>query len=128
MQDLRTTGILRKDANRMVVIILRAPRADRDTVDFPTRLASRNFLARMQDTQHARKLDSSGRLVIPARLREELGLQVGDLCQFYLHQENGKRYLCIEVENEIERAKRMLEANGYQVSGLSAGAPSPNFE
>jgi bifunctional DNA-binding transcriptional regulator/antitoxin component of YhaV-PrlF toxin-antitoxin module len=82
----------------------------------------------MLDTQHARKLDSSGRLVIPARLREELGLQVGDLCQFYLHQENGKRYLCIEVENEIERAKRMLEANGYQVSGLTAGVPSPNFE
>lgn len=70
----------------------------------------------MQDTQYARKLDSSGRLVIPVRLREELGLQVGDLCQFYLYQENGKRYLCIEVENELERAKRMLESNGYQVS------------
>ena len=70
----------------------------------------------MKNTQYARKLDSSGRLVIPARLREELGLQVGDLCQFYLHEENGKRYLCVEVENEIEKAKRMLEENGYQVS------------
>lgn len=70
----------------------------------------------MLDTQYARKLDSSGRLVIPARLREELGLHQGDLCQFYLHEENGKRYLCVEVENEIEQAKRMLEENGYKVS------------
>ena len=70
----------------------------------------------MQDTKYARKLDSTGRLVIPSKLREEIGLQAGDLCQFYFHVEDGKRYLCVEVDSEIEKAKRILEENGYEVS------------
>lgn len=69
----------------------------------------------MKDTQYARKLDSTGRLVIPARLREEVGLQTGTLCQFYLHEENGKRYLCFEVENELDKMKKVLEENGFTV-------------
>lgn len=70
----------------------------------------------MKDTQHARKLDTTGRLVIPSKLREEVGLEAGDLCQFYLHEKEGKRYLCIEVDSEIERAKKLLQANGYEVN------------
>ena len=71
----------------------------------------------MQDTKYARKLDSTGRLVIPSKLREEIGLQAGDLCQFYFHEENGKRYLCVEVDSEIEKAKKLLEAQGYVIKG-----------
>lgn len=70
----------------------------------------------MTETEYARRIDSSGRLVLPAKLREMLNLSVGDVCNFYLHDEpNGERFLCIkcpDFENEIEYAKRILKENG----------------
>lgn len=73
-----------------------------------------NFNA-MKQTEFARRIDSSGRLVIPAKLREELQIEVGDTFDFYIHEQDGKKYLCIEcfrLENEIEKAKRILKEAG----------------
>lgn len=72
----------------------------------------------MEKTQFARRLDTSGRLVIPIRLREELNLVIGDTYEFFLHDENGKRYLCIEcpkTETELEKAKRIIQENGLKI-------------
>lgn len=69
----------------------------------------------MKETEYSRKMDSSGRIVVPSALRDDLDLRVGDICTFFLHEENGRTFLCIEcprVENEIERAKRILRENG----------------
>jgi len=66
-----------------------------------------------------RKIDSVGRIVIPKDLREEFRLVNGIEYQFFLHEENGHKYLCLQCpgpsEGEIERAKRLLEEQGYQV-------------
>ena len=73
----------------------------------------------MIDTQHSRRLDSLGRLVIPKRLRETYGLQEGTEYTFYAHEHEGKMYLCIEVakegEQELQKAKELLAAAGYEV-------------
>ena len=69
----------------------------------------------MKATDYCRRLDSSGRLVVPSKLREELRMEVGDMYDFYIHELNGKTYLCVECyrkEDEIERAKRILREAG----------------
>jgi bifunctional DNA-binding transcriptional regulator/antitoxin component of YhaV-PrlF toxin-antitoxin module len=43
----------------------------------------------MLETQSSRRLDSIGRLVIPSKLREQLSLESGDECEFYIHEEKG---------------------------------------
>lgn len=70
----------------------------------------------MKQTEYARRLDSNGRLVIPSALRDELNIQAGDTFDFFVHEHNGKTYLCIEcyrVEDEIEKAKRILKEAGF---------------
>jgi len=69
----------------------------------------------MKETEYSRRLDSSGRLVVPAKLREELRMEVGDDYTFYIHEHEGRTYLCVECfrkEDEIERAKRILREAG----------------
>ena len=72
----------------------------------------------MRETEYSRRLDSSGRLVIPSKLREELRMEVGDEYAFYIHEHGGRTYLCVECfrkENEIERAKRILTEAGIKI-------------
>ena len=71
----------------------------------------------MQITEFSRKLDTTGRLVIPIRLREAMGLEIGQEYSFYTHEENGKKYLCIEcpVTQKLEEAKALLKKYGYKV-------------
>ena len=67
----------------------------------------------MEETKYERRIDSAGRILIPIRLREEVGLEVNSSCKFYKHVENNKLYLCIEcadfdLQTEIEKAKQLL--------------------
>ena len=67
----------------------------------------------MDATKYERRIDSAGRILLPIRLREELGLEVNTSCKFYKHVHDGKLYLCIEcpdydLQSEIEKAKQLL--------------------
>lgn len=69
----------------------------------------------MKRTMYARKVDTTGRLVIPAKLREEMGIEIGETYEFYTTEEDGKRFLCIEcpiLETEIEKALKLLREAG----------------
>ena len=50
----------------------------------------------MQSTHTSRRLDSQGRIIIPAKLRESLGFVEGDEYTFYKHREGDSFFLCIE--------------------------------
>ena len=69
----------------------------------------------MECTKYSRKVDPSGRLVIPSDLRDLLNVRPGDLHLFYTHEIDGDKYLCIKLpreEDEIEKAKRVLREAG----------------
>ena len=67
-----------------------------------------------------RKLDSLGRIVIPKPLREQFHLTEGQPYQFFLHEQNGHRYLCIQCPGpnpeELSRARKLLEDSGFFVT------------
>jgi bifunctional DNA-binding transcriptional regulator/antitoxin component of YhaV-PrlF toxin-antitoxin module len=72
----------------------------------------------MIETEYTRKLDACGRLVVPVKLRERMGMEIGDNYRFYVHELDGKTYLCVECyrkEEEIERAKRILREAGIEI-------------
>ena len=72
----------------------------------------------MRETEFSRKMDSTGRVIIPSPLREELSLKPGDACDFFIHEHNGDTYLCIkcpQVLNKIEEAKRVLREAGFEI-------------
>ena len=71
------------------------------------------FFIEMEETKYERRIDSAGRILIPIRLREEIGLEVNSSCKFYKHIENGKMFLCLECPDydlgtEIIKAKQLL--------------------
>lgn len=71
----------------------------------------------MRDSGYTRKMDTSGRLVVPSQLRDRMQLRSGDEHIFYIHEEDGRTFLCIEctrLENEIDRAKRILREAGVE--------------
>jgi bifunctional DNA-binding transcriptional regulator/antitoxin component of YhaV-PrlF toxin-antitoxin module len=76
----------------------------------------------MKKTQCSRLLDSLGRIVVPKKLRDTYGIETGQEFEFLLHEQNGKRYLCLELpepqSEEIQKAKAMLERAGYTVSDV----------
>ena len=71
-----------------------------------------------EPTEYSRKLDTVGRLVIPSKLRKEMRLELGEEYPFYTGvDEHGQSWLCIAcrgVETEVDKAKRILEENGYR--------------
>lgn len=80
------------------------------------------FHLNMTSTTYSRKLDSQGRIMIPIRLREEFGLASGVEYQFFIHEDENARYICIECpitksnDLTIEKAKELLESQGYKLS------------
>lgn len=73
----------------------------------------------MVQTEYARKIDSTGRVILPSKLREQLKLEIGDIVDFYIHEQDGRTFLAIEcprVENKVEAAKRVLREAGIQVN------------
>ena len=72
----------------------------------------------MQETEHSRRIDSSGRIIIPSQLRDALDIRPGDTHSFFIHEHEGAKYLCIKcfrAEDEIERAKRILREAGISI-------------
>ena len=70
----------------------------------------------MKKTEHSRKVDSNGRIIIPSQLRDQLDIRPSDSLDFYIYEHtDGRTFLCIEcarVEDEIEKAKRILREAG----------------
>ena len=72
----------------------------------------------MKQTEYSRKVDSNGRIIIPAQLRDELDIRPSDTLDFFIHEHDNRTFLCVEcfrVEDEIERAKRILKEAGIKV-------------
>lgn len=72
----------------------------------------------MVETRFSRKLDSSGRLVVPVKLRERLHMKEGQIYQFFTHEENGRVFLCVEcpeVKDEVATALEVLRRNGFLI-------------
>lgn len=74
----------------------------------------------MQETSFSRKLDTTGRLTIPTRLREQVGMIIGKEYSFLLHEENGRRYVCIDCGPAISpemlsNAMQIVQASGMKV-------------
>lgn len=72
----------------------------------------------MVQTEYSRKIDSTGRVIIPSALRDQMDLRVGDIVEFYVHEQDGRTFLAIEcprVENKIEAAKRTLREAGIKI-------------
>ena len=62
-----------------------------------------------------------GRLVLPARLREQYGLEIGMELPIFLHEDaDGKVYICFQAPaegvNNLKEARELLERLGYTVS------------
>ncbi len=73
----------------------------------------------MESTGYSRKLDSTGRLVIPTKLREQMGLIVGQEYPFYtMEDDTGRKFICIECpgidEATIEEARRIVQKYGMK--------------
>ena len=68
----------------------------------------------MKKTQFARQIDSIGRLLIPVKLRNQLGINAGDILDIFLHEDDNGKYLCLKYsdseipEDEVEKAKKIL--------------------
>ena len=72
----------------------------------------------MRKTEHRRKVDSNGRVIIPSQLRDELDIRPGDLLEYCILTHEGRTFLCFEcprVEDEIEKAKRILREAGISI-------------
>lgn len=73
----------------------------------------------MEPLNCTRKLDTMGRVMIPIRLREQYGFEIGQEVPFYLHEIGTHKYLCIPcpgaTDSRILDAIDLLEANGYNV-------------
>lgn len=75
----------------------------------------------MESTGYSRKLDSTGRLVIPTKLREQMGLMVGQEYSFYtMEDDTGRKFICIECpgidEKTLEEARRIVQKYGMKIS------------
>ena len=56
--------------------------------------------------------------MIPSKLREKVGMETGKEYPFYLYEENGKQFICIECgpNKALEEAIKLLEENGMKVT------------
>ena len=74
----------------------------------------------MLDTTFSRKLDSTGRIMVPIRLREQMGMQVGQIYSFSTLEMNGRKYICIDCgaavsDEELNRALQLVQSQGMKV-------------
>lgn len=71
----------------------------------------------LKDTGYVRKLDSTGRIVIPTKIKERMGMKTGVEYPFYtMETEDGKSFICIQCpgvnEDMLEEARRLIKKYG----------------
>ena len=71
----------------------------------------------MAESTYSRKLDSMGRIMIPVRLRDQLGLVTGREYYFEVRQIDGRNYICIDcgLNTELEEAMKLVQKSGMKV-------------
>lgn len=63
---------------------------------------------RIDKTDFSRKIDSVGRIVVPAKLRERLGLETGNTMDYYLIYDKEDKYLAFKCLNANSRLMNSL--------------------
>ena len=74
----------------------------------------------MIHTQFSRKLDESGRIMIPVKLREQMQLTPKGVYYFSTLEENGRKYICIDCgpivsSADLDKAMQIIQASGMKV-------------
>ena len=70
----------------------------------------------MTKTEYSRKIDNVGRLVIPSKLRLLLGIEPNKDYDFYVHEMEGKKYLCICTgDADLKKAMNKVRSAGLKV-------------
>lgn len=72
----------------------------------------------IKPTEYQRKVDKIGRLVIPSKLRNHLGIEPDKEYDFFIIEDSNRKFLAIEVyEGDYEAFiyKRKLREKGYIV-------------
>ena len=71
----------------------------------------------MAESTYSRKLDAMGRIMIPVRLRDQLGLITGREYSFEVRQIDGRNYICIDcsLNTELEEAMKLVQNAGLKV-------------
>lgn len=61
-------------------------------------------------------MDSNGRIMIPSKLRERVGMKVGETYPFEVRYLDGHSYICIDCgeDNEVAKAMRVLKQAGIE--------------
>jgi bifunctional DNA-binding transcriptional regulator/antitoxin component of YhaV-PrlF toxin-antitoxin module len=72
----------------------------------------------MQETEFTRKVDSMGRIIIPSKLRERLGIKAGIPYKFYVHSAGGEVFVGIKCKDTqtVRDYIFALERAGYEVT------------
>ena len=71
----------------------------------------------MAESTYSRKLDAMGRIMIPVRLRDQLGLITGREYSFEVRQIDGHNYICSDcgLNTELEEAMKLVQNAGLKV-------------
>lgn len=71
----------------------------------------------MAESTYSRKLDAMGRIMIPVRLRDQLGLITGREYSFEVKQIDGRNYICIDcgLNTELEEAMKLIQNAGLKI-------------
>lgn len=71
----------------------------------------------MAETTFSRKLDQSGRIMIPVKLRDQMGLVTGREYYFSTMEKDGRRYILIDCGScdELAEAMRIVQASGLKI-------------
>ena len=70
-------------------------------------------------TTYTRKLDSTGRIMIPVRLRDQAGMSTGQDYDFEYMEKDGYKYIAINCGPigdpiSLEEAMQLLRKHGYK--------------
>ena len=71
----------------------------------------------MAESTYSRKLDAMGRIMIPVRLRDQLGPVTGREYSFEVRQIDGRNYICIDcgLNTELEEAMKLIQNAGLKI-------------